>query len=103
MNVSGLNLRKYQRSLYKTQKVKRTISANRPYKHKECKQKYEKEQELLAYLQKQKELDKEIGEKLNNVVEDLEVSEIQYYALLIYGIKLDKEKILQKLKARKAK
>ena len=103
MRIPGLNLGKYQKSLYKTQKVKRTISPGRPYKHKECKLEAEKEKELLAYLQKQKELDKEITENLDNAIENINAGEIQYNALLLYGIKLDKEKILEILKARKAK
>ena len=102
MRIPNLNIGKYQKSLYKTQKVKRTISSNRPYIQKNYKQKAEKEQELLAYLRKQKELDKEITEKLNNSVENFRASEIQYNLLILYGIKLDKEVILQKLKARKA-
>ena len=103
MRIPNLNLRKYQKSYSKTQKVLRTITQQKTYIQKQQKQEAEMEQELQSYLTKQKELDNEIGEKLNKAVENLKVSEIQYYALLIYGIKLDKEKILQKLRARKAK
>lgn len=103
MRVPNINLGKYHKSLNRTQKVARTVTRQKPYTHKLQKQETEKEQELLAYFQKQKELDKEITEKLNNAIDNIRASEIQYNALLLYGIRLDKEKILEILKARKAK
>jgi len=42
-------------------------------------------------------------ENIDKMLEAHRVNEIQYYALLLYGIKLDKEKIIETLKARKAK
>lgn len=103
MRIPNLYLGKYQKSLSKTQKVIRTVSQQKTFIQKTLKEKAEKEQELNEYLRKRKELDKEITEKLNNAVVNLKASEIQYNALLLYGIKLDKEKILEILKARKAK
>lgn len=106
MRIPNLYLGKYQKSNNKTQKVIRTISQQRPYIQKQQKLQSEMERELQEYnsqLEERKKLENEAMEKLNNMIEAHRVDEIQYYALLIYGIKLDKEEILQKLKARKAK
>lgn len=103
MRVPNINLGKYHKSLNKTQKIARTVTRQKPYTHKLQKQETEKEHELLEYIQKQKDLDNEIIEKLNNAVDNLRAGAIQYNALLLYGIRLDKEKILERLKARKAK
>ena len=103
MRVPNLNLGKYQKSFNKTQKVIRTISNQKPHIHKRPKQEAETERELHEYLTRQKELESETQEKLNKTIENLKVQEIQYNALLLYGIKLDREKILEILKARKAK
>ena len=81
----------------------RTISKDKPYIPKSAKQEAEMEQEVLASLKRQKEFDKEYLKKLNDMIEDHRASEIQYYALLLYGIKIDKEKALEIIKARKAK
>jgi len=103
MRVPKLNLWKYQKSLHKTQKVKRTISPNRPYIQKELKQQADIEQEISEYLKKQKELETEYSEKVNDALLEIRAQDISYKALLLYGIKIDKEKIIETLKARKAK
>jgi len=103
MRIPKLNLCKYQKSLYKTQKVKRTVSPNRSYIQKEQKQQTKREQELQEYLKKQKELEIECTEKMNNALMDIQAQDIIYNALLLYGIKVNKEKIIEILKARKAK
>ena len=103
MRVPNIYLGKYSKSLNKTKKVARTVTRQKTYTQKLQKQETEKEQELIAYIQKQKELDKEITEKMNDAIKNLRVSEIRYNVLLLYGISLDKEKILEILKARKAK
>jgi hypothetical protein len=81
----------------------RTISKVKPYISKSEQQEIEMEQEVLASLKRQREFDKECLEKLNDMIVDHRVSEIQYYALMLYGIKIDREKALEIIKARKAK
>ena len=103
MRIPNLYLGKYQKSYNKTQKVVRTITKQKPYIQKLQKEEAEKELELQEYIVKQKELDNDIQEKLNEAFDNIKASEIQCNALLLYGIKLDKEKILEILKARKAK
>ena len=103
MRVPRLNLWQYQKSLNKTQKIKRTISQNKPYKPKICKQQAEMEQECQAYFEKQKELEKELQEKMDNALIELRAQNLSYQMLLFYGIKIEKEKIIETLKARKAK
>ena len=102
MRVPKINLYKYNKSLNRTQKVIRTTSKINPYIPKRAKLEAEMDQKILASLEQQKEFDKEL-EKLTNMIEDHRASEIQYYALLLYGIKIDKEKVLEIIKARKAK
>jgi len=103
MRIPNINLWKYQKSYNKTNKVIRTITKQNPYIQKQQKQNAEMEREIQEYLAKQKEFDKDINDRLNKSIEDIRVNKIQYYALLLYGIKVDKEKILEILKARKAK
>ena len=103
MRIPNINLGKYQKSYNKTNKVIRTITQQKPYIHKQQKQEAEIEKETAVYLKKQKELEQETVESLNRVLEDIKVQEIQYNALLLYGIRLEKGKILEILKARKAK
>ena len=103
MRIPNINLGKYHKSYNKTNKVKRTITQRKPYIHKQQKHEAEIEQETLAYLKKQKELEQETVENLNKALENIKVQEIQYNALLLYGIRLEKEKIIEILKARKAK
>ena len=103
MRIPNLYQGKYTKSYNKTQKILRTVTHQKPYIQKSRKEEAEKEQELLEYIKKQKELENDIQDKLNEAVENIKASEIQYNALLLYGIKLNKEQILEKLKARKAK
>ena len=103
MRIHKLNLWKYQKSLSDTQKVIRTITKQKSYIHKQQRLEAEKEQEVLASLKRQEEFDKEYLEKLADMIDVHRANEIQYYALLLYGIKIDKEKILENIKARKAK
>ena len=81
----------------------RTISKTKPYVYKTTGQEVETEREIFENLKQQKEFDKEFLENIDKMLEAHRVNEIQYYALLLYGIKLDKEKIIEILKARKAK
>ena len=103
MRVPNLYLGRNQKSLNKTQKIIRTISRQKPYINKQYKQEAKLEREIQEYNLKQQKFENDAIEKLNNLIEEHKVDEIQYYALLLYGIKLDKETILEKLKARKAK
>ena len=103
MRIPNLYLGKYQKSYNKTQKVVRTITKQKPYIQKLQKEEAEKELELQKYIVKQKELDNDIRENLSEAVDNITASEIQYNTLLLYGINLDKDKILEILKARKAK
>jgi len=103
MRIPNIYLGKYHKSYNKTNKVKRTITQQKPYIHKQQKQEAAIVQETLAYLKKQKELERETAENLNKALENIKVQEIQYNALLLYGIRLEKEKIIEILKARKAK
>ena len=103
MRIPNLYLGRNQKSLNKTKKVIRTISRQKPYINRQYKQEAELEREIQEYNLKQQKFENDAIEKLNNLIEEHKVNEIQYYTLLLYGIKLDKETILEKLKARKAK
>ena len=104
MSVPRVNLYKYHRSFDKTNKVKRTITKQKPYiQNKVNVSTAYDEQEILVSLNRQKQIYEDWLEKLKEIIENNKVNEIQYYALLLYGIKLDKETIVRKLKARKAK
>ena len=103
MRIPNVNLGRYQKSYDRTKKVIRTITKQKSYIQKHQRQEVEMEQEILASLKRQKEFDKEYLEKLTDMIDAHRASEIQYYALILYGIKLNKEKVLEEIKARKAK
>ena len=104
MRTPNINFVNYRKSLYNTQKIKRTVSVPKRYIQKPCKKDAEMEQRLREYLDRQEKVEKqmqEMQEKLNDLFITSKTENI-YYTFLLYGIKLDKEKIIQKLKARKA-
>ena len=103
MRIPKINLWKYQKSLYNTQKVKRTVSPCKLYKPKSYSKEAEAEQRLQIYLEKQKQFDIEFQEKINNALIDMQAQDISFSMLWLYGIKISKEKIIETLKARKAK
>ncbi len=103
MRIPNINLGKYQKSYNKTQKVIRTVTSQKQYIPKSVRQEAEKERKLQEYLNKQKEFNKEIQSQMDEVIQNLRAADFQNQIYFLYGIKIDKEKILEILKARKAK
>lgn len=103
MRIGSLYFRHFEKSLNNNSKIIRTISKPKPYIQKQQKQEIEFEQKIQDFYKKQKEIENKALEESDKLIDNHRAGEIQYYALLLFGVKIEKEKISETIKARKAK
>ena len=92
MRVKNINSIRNKISLTKTQKVIRTISPQKPYIQKPCKQELEMQQKLQESLKRREKINEELQEKLNQLRSEIKSQYIKDYILVIELIMARKAK-----------